>query len=87
MRTRLWRNGKRTLFTSAAIVTATATDLPLENERPARSSDYGKARAAVQIFEARLKELKYEERAKNLVPARDVADAAYCTISCLKELA
>jgi hypothetical protein len=38
-----------------------ATDLPLENERPANASDYAKARLAVQIFEARLKKLRYEE--------------------------
>jgi hypothetical protein len=62
-----------------------ANDLPLENERIAKASDYAKARAAVQIYEARLKKLKYEERAKNLVPARDVADAAYRTVSCIKE--
>jgi hypothetical protein len=62
-----------------------ASDLPLEHERPAQASDYAKARAAVQIFEARLKKLRYEEKAKNLVPARDVADAAYRTVSCLKE--
>jgi hypothetical protein len=62
-----------------------APDLPLDNERPAKSSDYAKARAATQIFEARLKKLRYEERAKNLVPARDVEDAAFRTISCLRE--
>jgi hypothetical protein len=59
---------------------APANDLPLENERTAKASDYAKARAAVQIFEARLKKLRYEEKAKTLVPARDVADAAYRTI-------
>jgi len=62
---------------------APANDLPLE--RPARGSDYAKARAAAQIYEARLKKLKYEERAGNLVPARDVADAAYRMMSCLNE--
>jgi hypothetical protein len=62
-----------------------APDLPLENERPARSSNYAKACAAVQIFEARLKKLKYEEKAKNLVPARDVADATYRIVSCIKQ--
>jgi hypothetical protein len=64
---------------------APSPDLPLENERPAKSSDYAKARAAVQIFEARLKKLRYEEKAKNLVPARDVEDAAFRTISCIRE--
>jgi hypothetical protein len=62
-----------------------APDLPLENERPAKSSDYAKARAAVQIFEARLKKLRYEEKAKNLVSARDVEDAAFREMSCLRE--
>ena len=64
---------------------AAANDLPVENEKPAKASDYAKARAAAQIYDARLKRLKYEERAKNLVPARDVADAAYRTVSCIKE--
>jgi len=64
---------------------ARATDLPVEHERPAKASDYAKARAAVQIYEARLKKLRYEEKAKNLVPARDVADAAYRTVRCLRE--
>ena len=38
-----------------------AADWPLENERPTRSSDYAKARAAVQIYEARLKKLLRRE--------------------------
>src|SRR6516225_4371861 len=38
---------------------APPNDLPFENERPAKSSDYAKARAAVQLYEARLKKLKY----------------------------
>jgi hypothetical protein len=62
-----------------------STDLPLDHERPAKASDYAKARAAVQIFEARLKKLRYEEKAKSLVPARDVEDAAFRTVSCLRE--
>jgi hypothetical protein len=64
---------------------APASNLPLENERLAKASDYAKARAAAQIYEARLKKLKYEERAKHLVPVRDVADAAYRMMSCLRE--
>jgi hypothetical protein len=64
---------------------APANDLPLENERPAKGSDYTKDRAGVQIFEARLKKLRYEEKAKNLVPARDVADATYRIVSCIRE--
>jgi len=70
---------------SKVLKMAPANDLPLENERTAKASDYAKARAAVQIYEARLKKLRYEEKAKTLVPARDVADAAYRTISCLRE--
>jgi hypothetical protein len=62
-----------------------APDLPLENERSAKASDYAKARAAVQIYEARLKKLRYEEKAKNLVSARDVEDAAFREMSCLRE--
>jgi hypothetical protein len=64
---------------------APSPDLPLENERPAKGSDYAKARAAVQIFEARLKKLRYEEKAKNLVSARDVEDAAFRAMTCLRE--
>jgi hypothetical protein len=64
---------------------APANNLPLENERLAKASDYAKARAAAQIYEARLNKLRYEEKAKNLVPVRDVADAAYRTVSCIKE--
>jgi hypothetical protein len=62
-----------------------ATDLPREDERPAKGSDYAKARAAVQIYEARLKKLRYEEKAKNLVPARDVEGAAFREMSCLRD--
>jgi hypothetical protein len=64
---------------------APANDLPLETERPAKASDYAKARAAVQIYEARLKKLRYEEKAKNLVSVRDVEDAAFREMSCLRE--
>ena len=64
---------------------APANDLPVENERPAKANDYAKARAAAQIYEARLKNLKYEERAGNLVPARDVEDAAFRAMTCLRE--
>jgi hypothetical protein len=62
-----------------------ANDLPLENEKAAKASAYARARAAVQIFEARLKKLRYEEKAKNLIPSRDVEDAAFRTVSCLRE--
>ena len=62
-----------------------ANDLPLENERLAKASECAKARAAVQIYEARLKKLRYEEKAKNLVSARDVEDAAFREMSCLRE--
>ena len=62
-----------------------ANDLPPETERPDKDSAYVRARAAVQIYEARLKKLRYEEKAKTLVLARDVEDAAYRTVSCLRE--
>jgi hypothetical protein len=53
--------------------------------QPETASDYAKARTEVLLIELQLKKLRYEEKAKNLVPARDVADAAYRTIRCLKE--
>jgi hypothetical protein len=64
---------------------APANDSPLENGKPAKACDYARARAAVQIYEARLKKLRYEEKAKNLVSARDVEDAAFREMSCLRE--
>jgi hypothetical protein len=60
-------------------------DLPLNGERPAKGSDYAKARAATQIYEARLKKLRYEKMAKTLTPAQDVADAAFQSYRCLRD--
>lgn len=60
-------------------------ELPFNGERAAKPSDYAKARAATQIYEARLKKLRYEEKAKSLVQARDVADAAFQTMRCIRD--
>ena len=60
-------------------------DLPLNGERPAKSTDYAKARAVSQLYDARLKKLNYEVKAKSLVPARDVEDAAHRSITVIKE--
>jgi hypothetical protein len=54
-------------------------------ERSTRSTDYAKARAASQIYDARLKKLRYEERAASLVPARDVEDAAHKALRCIRD--
>lgn len=62
-----------------------SADLPLNGERAAKGSDFAKARAAAQIYEARLKKLKYERMAKSLTPAQDVADAAFQSYRCLRD--
>ena len=64
---------------------ADESDLPLNGERPVKGSDFAKARALSQIYDARLKKLRCEERAKALVPACDVEDAADRTIRCIKD--
>jgi len=46
-------------------------------DKPTKAQDYAKAKAATQIYEARLKKLRYEERAKNLAPVCDIEDARY----------
>jgi hypothetical protein len=61
------------------------TDVPLNGERPAKGSDYAKARAVSQIYEARMRKLRYDERAKTLTPAQDVADAAFQSYRCLRD--
>lgn len=68
----------------AATTAAATLEVPSE-ERGTKGSDYAKARAATQVYEARLKKLRYEERAKNLVPAKDVADVAHQTLRCLRD--
>jgi hypothetical protein len=60
-------------------------DLPLNGERPAQGTDFAKARAATQIYTARLRKLEYEEKAKSLTPARDVADATFQSYRVLRD--
>jgi len=58
-------------------------DIPLRNET--RSTDYAKARAGTQIYEALLKKLRYEERAKHLTPTADVENARFTEFRILRE--
>ena len=60
-----------------------AADIPLKPE--ARSTDYAKARAGTQIYEALLKKLRYEERAKHLTPTADVETARFTEFRILRE--
>jgi hypothetical protein len=53
-------------------------DAPAEiPERATRGTEYAKARAAVQIYEARLKKLRFEERAGRLAPTCDIQHARF----------
>jgi len=61
-----------------------AADIPLRATE-AKSTDYAKARAGTQIYEALLKKLRYEERAKNLTPTVDVEDARFTEFRILRE--
>lgn len=58
-------------------------DIPLRSET--RSTDYAKARAGTQIYEALLKKLRYEERAKHLTPTADVENARFTEFRILRE--
>ncbi|HZF24017.1 MAG TPA: hypothetical protein VE030_11205 [Burkholderiales bacterium] len=58
-------------------------DIPLRPET--KSTDYAKARAGTQIYEALLKKLRYEERAKNLTPTADVETARFTEFRILRE--
>lgn len=58
-------------------------EIPLRPET--RSTDYAKARAGTQIYEALLKKLRYEERAKNLTPTADVETARFTEFRILRE--
>lgn len=46
-------------------------------DKPSKGNEYLKARAAVQIWDARLKKLRYEERAKNLAPTHAIESAKF----------
>jgi hypothetical protein len=58
-------------------------DIPLRSET--KSTDYAKARAGTQIYEALLKKLRYEERAKHLTPTADVETARFTEFRILRE--
>jgi hypothetical protein len=60
-----------------------APDIPLRSET--KSTDYAKARAGTQIYEALLKKLRYEERARNLTPTADVETARFTEFRILRE--
>jgi hypothetical protein len=58
-------------------------EIPLPTD--VKSTAYAKARAGTQIYEALLKKLKYEERAKNLTPTADVEQARFTEARILRE--
>jgi hypothetical protein len=58
-------------------------EIPLPTET--KSTAYAKARAGTQIYEALLKKLRYEERAKNLTPTADVQNARFTEFRTLRE--
>jgi hypothetical protein len=60
-----------------------APDIPLLSQP--KSTDYARARAGTQIYEALLKKLRYEERAKNLTPTADVADARFKELRIIRD--
>lgn len=58
-------------------------EIPLPTET--KSTAYAKARAGTQIYEALLKKLRYEERAKALTPTADVESARFTEFRTLRE--
>ena len=58
-------------------------EIPLPTET--KSTAYAKARAGTQIYEALLKKLRYEERARNLTPTGDVENARFTEFRMLRE--
>ena len=60
-----------------------AAEIPLPSET--KSTAYAKARAGTQIYEALLKKLRYEERAKNLMPTAEVENARFTEFRILRE--
>jgi hypothetical protein len=64
---------------------ASEPELPMKEDKEVRGNDFAKARAASQIYDARLKKLRYEEKAGILVPARDVEDAAHKALRCIRD--
>lgn len=58
-------------------------DIPLPQET--KSTAYAKARAGTQIYEALLRKLRYEEKAKHLTPTADVENARFTEFRTLRE--
>jgi len=58
-------------------------EIPLRNE--ARSTDYAKARAGKEVYEALTKKLNYETRAGRLTPTEDVENARYIEARVLRD--
>jgi hypothetical protein len=59
-------------------------DIPLPTAET-KSTAYATARAGTQIYEALLKKLRYEERAKHLTPTADVESARFTEFRTLRE--
>ena len=70
-------------MTDGALPDIPAPEIPLPSET--KSTAYAKARAGTQIYEALLKKLRYEERAKNLTPTADVENARFTEFRSLRE--
>lgn len=58
-------------------------EIPLPQET--KSTAYAKARAGTQIYEALLRKLRYEEKAKHLTPTADVENARFTEFRTLRE--
>jgi hypothetical protein len=79
------RSGERVHPAAAtgALPDIPSPEIPLPTET--KSTAYAKARAGTQIYEALLKKLRYEERAKNLTPTADVESARFTEFRTLRE--
>lgn len=62
-------------------------EIPADMPTPmqARTSTYATARAAKEWYEAKLKRLRYEERAHSLTPTADVESARFTEFRTLRE--
>jgi hypothetical protein len=60
-----------------------SVDIP--STQKTHSTDYAQARASTQVYEAKLKKLRYEERAGNLTPTADVESARFTEFRTLRE--
>lgn len=77
------RSGGPNKLGTGALPDLPTPEIPLPTET--RSTAYAKARAGTQIYEALLKKLRYEERAKNLTPTADVESARFTEFRTLRE--